>query len=252
MLNQIPYDTDKNKKLLPAAIEFVENPEPRCACVLLLDCSSSMGDNEIYSFGQSSISQLNEGIKELKKQLQEDDIASKRVEIAVVKFSTDVKVVSDFTTVDEFNPTELRADGATSMTEAIELAANMLEERKKDYKQNGIAYYRPWMFLITDGAPTDKNGHFLSKTDPRLLNAIKTLHNGVNSKQFTFFAVGVDGADMNILSKLSPQRPPVRLKDNKWSEMFEWLSTSLVSLSSSSMDQKQVNLPPAGWATVEV
>ena len=108
------------------------------------------------------------------------------------------------------------------------------------------------MFLITDGAPTDENGYFLSNSDSRLINAIKTLHNGVNSKQFTFFAVGVDNADMNTLSKLSPQRPPVRLKDNKWDEMFEWLSTSLVSLSSSSMEQDKVKLPPAGWAEVEV
>ncbi len=252
MLNQTPYDTSKNKKLLPMAVEFAENPEPRCACVLLLDCSSSMNSGTFGELHQSSIVQLNEGIKELKRQLEDDDIASKRVEIAVVKFATNAEVISDFTTVDGFNPVELRADGATSMTEAIELAANMLEARKKDYKQNGIAYYRPWMFLITDGAPTDKDGYCLSNTDPRLVKAIKTLHNGVNAKQFTFFAVGVDGADMNTLSKLSPNKPPAKLKDNKWSEMFEWLSTSLVSFSSSSMDQKEVSLPPAGWASVEV
>lgn len=234
MAEQTPYRAvDKNKRFM--AVEFVENPEPRCACVLLLDCSSSMETN-------GNIRALNNGIKELKRQLEKDDIASKRVEIAVVKFATTAEVVTDFTTVDGFETPELEACGVTSMTEAIELAANMLEERKKDYKQNGIAYYRPWMFLITDGEPTDENGYCLEEYDDRLTKAIKILHNGVNGKQFTFFAVGVDNANMQILSKLSPKFPPKKLRENKWSEMFQWLSASICSVSQSSMDQERVKL----------
>lgn len=237
MVEQTRYNTNEcKKKLLPmTAIEFVENPEPRCACVLLLDCSGSMAGENIRA--------LNNGIKELKRQLENDDIASKRVEIAVVRFASSVDVINDFSTADDFNPVELEANGVTAMTDAIELAAKMLEERKKDYKQNGISYYRPWMFLITDGGPTDREGYLLEESDSRFRNAIKTLHNGVNGKQFTFFAVGVDDADMDVLSKLSPKNPPFKLKDGRWSEMFEWLSSSMVSVSSSSMNAERVKLP---------
>ena len=240
------YDGEKNSKKLPmASIEFAENPEPRCACVLLLDTSSSMWGEKIKA--------LNNGIREFKRQLEEDDIASKRVEIAVVKFDTDVEIVSDFGTVDNFKPTELEADGVTSMTKAITVASDLIEKRKNTYKQNGIAYYRPWMFLITDGEPTDEEGYFLAENDFRFKSAIKTIHNGVYSKQFTFFAVGVDDADMETLSKLSPLNPPVKLKDNKWREMFKWLSSSLVTLSTSSMDQEKVYLPDASsWCCVEI
>ena len=255
MNEQTPYGiSDKKRKI--AQIEFVENPEPRCACVLVLDCSSSMDPrNYEQEFGVDApinIELLNNGVKELKRQLEKDDIASKRVEIAVVKFDTTAEVVNDFTTVEGFTPPELNADGVTLMTDAIELAANMIEERKKDYKQNGISYYRPWMFLITDGCPTDERGYPLKGSDPRLAKAIKIIHNGVNSKQFTFFAVGVDNADMQTLSKLSPKFPPKKLRENKWSEMFQWLSSSLVSLSSSSMDTEKVKLPPSNWDEVEI
>jgi len=239
------YDSSENIRKLPmASIEFAENPEQRCACVLLLDTSSSMSGERIDA--------LNEGIRVLKKQIEEDDIASKRVELAVVTFDTYVNVISDFSTVSNFNPVELNASGVTSMTQAINVAADMLEERKKVYKQNGIAYYRPWLFLITDGEPTDEEGYILEESDSRFKSAIKTLYNGVYGKQFTFFAVGVDEDAMPALSKLCPKDPPARLKDNKWKEMFKWLSSSLVTLSCSSMDQERVNLPNMTWGSVEI
>lgn len=233
MSEQTPYNqVDGKRKLLPMSIEFVKNPEQRCACVLLLDCSSSMdGEN---------IAQLNRGIIELKKELENDDIASKRVEIAVVKFSSDVEVVSDFATVDNFRAVELSADGVTSMTEAIKVASDMLEERKEEYKQNGVSYYRPWIFMITDGEPTDEDGYVLEENDSRFIEALETIKNGEKNKQFTFFAVGVDNANMETLAKLSPRA--MKLKDNCWADMFQWLSKSLVTLSTSTMDTQKAQI----------
>ncbi len=133
---QIPFGSES----------FADNPEPRCPCVLLLDTSGSMSGKPI--------TQLNEGIQTLKKELLADPLASKRVEIAVITFGP-VTVESDFSTVANFFPRPLQAEGDTPMGTAISLGIEMVTRRKNEYKAHGIGYYKPWIILITDGAPTD-------------------------------------------------------------------------------------------------
>ena len=58
-----------------ASVEFAENPEPRCACILLLDTSGSMNGPPIQQF--------NLGLRSFKDELLSDSLAAKRVEIAV-------------------------------------------------------------------------------------------------------------------------------------------------------------------------
>ena len=130
---------------LEAAVEFADNPEPRCPCVLLLDTSGSMGG--------APIDALNQGLKAFQTDIAKDQLAAKRVEVAVVTFDSEVKVVQDFVTADQFVPPTLTVQGLTHMGGGIHKALDLIQARKADYKKNGVAYYRPWIFLITDGAP---------------------------------------------------------------------------------------------------
>ena len=108
-------------------IEFAENPEPRCPCVLLLDTSSSMSG--------SAINALNQGLQTFKDSLTQDDLASRRVEIAIVTFDSKVNVVQDFVTADQYEPTSLSAGGATAMGTAIVTGLDMVQNRKTQYRE---------------------------------------------------------------------------------------------------------------------
>ena len=83
------------------AVEFAANPEPRCPCVLVLDCSASMAGQRLQ--------ELQKGLAQFREELLGDPLARKRVEVAVVTFGGSVKLACDFTTIEHFEPPRLQA-----------------------------------------------------------------------------------------------------------------------------------------------
>lgn len=246
--------------------EFADNPEPRCPVALVLDTSGSMQGEPIK--------ELNEGLQQFASALKNDSLASLRVEVAVVTFGGRVRALDvrgetsetreitrfnpralmvqandqeipfdahrAFVTVDRFVPPVLSAHGETPMGEAVQRSLALLRERKEVYKQNGLDYFRPWIFVITDGKPTDKGWEAAADQIKQ-----EELRKGV-----LFYAVGVQGADMNVLNRFSTVRPPLKLKGLAFNDLFMWLSKSL-SVVAHSRPGEQAPLPPVGWGEVD-
>lgn len=210
--------------------EFVDNPEPRCPVVLLLDTSASMAGDKIDA--------LNAGLLRFHEELSMDPLAMKRVELAVVTFGP-VAVRSECVTAEAFQPPFLEAEGNTPMGAAVLRAIDLLRARKAAYREAGTPFYRPWIFLITDGAPTDQ-----------VAEAARRVAAGEAAREFMFFAVGVEDADMEALKKLSV-RAPLLLKGLAFRELFAWLSNSLGAVSRSRTSDAAPLVNPAapdGWA----
>jgi len=219
MTDQISFETN----------DFAINPEPRCPCVLLIDVS--------YSMAGEPLTELNAGLTVFKDELAADSLAMKRVEVALVTFGP-VRVAEPFQSASSFYPPTLTAQADTPMGEAIRQGLQLVESRKQEYRANGISYYRPWIFLITDGGPTDE-----------WASAAAAVREGEASKKFAFFAVGVKGANMDTLAQISV-RAPMSLDGLKFRELFTWLSSSLQRVSQSTPGTEVKLEAPSGWASV--
>jgi len=107
--------------------------------------------------------------------------------------------------------------------------------RRVHFNDNGIAYFRPWLFLITDGAPTDSPEIWQS--------AARRATQADRDKKVAFFTVGVSGADLGVLAQFSERRPN-QLSGLNFKEMFVWLSRSTQAVAHSQPGD-QVALDPA-------
>ena len=208
--------------------EFVDNPEPRCPCVLLLDVSGSMAGRRIEM--------LNFALSGFRDSVNNDQLAALRAEIAIVSFDHRVSVVQDFITADDFSPPRFSAGGGTRIAGAALQAFEMLDRRKREYRANGIPYYRPLVFLITDGYPEHD-------THEEIAEAARRIAEQEAGRHAAFFAFGIEGADMDALAALSPSnRPPMALHEAQINGIFQWLANSVSSISTSAPGQR-VRLP---------
>lgn len=214
------------------------NPEPRVPCVLLLDVSRSMEGDKIQ--------ELNAGLQTIRAELLKDEQAARRVELAVVTFGGTVRVAQDFVTPAEFKPPVLAADGDTPMAAGVLKAFDLIDRRKARYEASDLDSYEPWVFLVTDGEPTDE--------DDLLIDARGRVHRAEaqeRGRRVAFFAVGVEGADMKRLAAIS-KRAPLKLRGLNFAQLFRWISVSLTRVSQSRVgDRVTLTNPVAdGWAEV--
>ena len=249
--------------------DLVNNPAPRIPVCLCLDTSGSMNtidsgegtltgriveiDGKKYraaTDGVSRIDRLNEGIKQLFDTIRHDDSARFSVEISMVKFDSTAECLLPFANIErQTDIPELVAasdvQGNTFMGEGVNLALDMLEARKREYKENGVDYMQPWLILMTDG---EANGSAAIQQQ-----AIERICQMVNKKKLVVFpiAIGSD-AGMETLQQFSPAWQPMKLQDMKYNEFFQFISNMMIAKSNSG-DGEKINILLSdikGWAEI--
>lgn len=199
----------------------VANPDkPQAACVLLLDTSRSMRGAPIQA--------MQKGIQTYREYLASDAEAKMIVETCVITFSDEAKVVHPFSSVEALPDVDLAAGGWTAMGAAIELGIQQIEERKQFYKDEGVDYYRPFLVLITDGAPTDL------KSSARWQEVKAKVQDGARDRKFIPLFFGTGNANFGKLKDLVGEAGTVAGIDGaRFEEFFQWLSKSVSGLKDS-------------------
>lgn len=200
----------------------VSNPAPRCPVILLLDTSSSMSG--------APINELNKGVRQFLAETRSDEAAGMSVELEVITFDSRVSRVIPFKSISNVKslPT-FRTNGMTCMGGALRMATDDLKERRNLYRRIGIASYRPWVVLMTDGGPNDEWQE--AARQMRQLGERGRI-------QYIGIEIGHE-ADHQTMCQILPQNPgPVRLQGLKFKQFFRWLTDSLRSVSHSTPQQE--------------
>ncbi|MGC5224213.1 vWA domain-containing protein [Micromonospora sp. DT81.3] len=206
-----------------------DSNDPRCPLVLILDTSTSMGRPRVGPGGEPlerAMEQLNRGLRALASELRNDAVAERRVEIRVVTFGGQVRVQGDWQLAADWRPPTLTASGRTPMGEAIRTSLKIAQARREELAEKGIASYRPWLFLLTDGEPTD---------DITVgADAITAANRSHDSRQHVlFWPVAAQGANPDVLRTVDPSQPVLALDETDWSSLFQWVSHALAGVSRS-------------------
>lgn len=226
-------------------VEFAENAEDRIPVIVGVDTSDSMLEKRAGE-GRSPMEALDGALDKLVSAIRMDPLARKRVDLSFLTYGSEVHEPTPFATVDsdDFVLPRLEGAGLTATNQAVLEALRMVEARKDEYKAAGVKYYRPLVFVLTDGLATDKE-HAVAARD--------AVREAVKGRKASFFAIGIDGADMSELDEFENSTPTgdaLQLAGTRFEEFFVWLSASLSSVSQSKPgDAAPAEVPaPTTWA----
>lgn len=186
--------------------------QERTLCVILVDHSKSV---------TNYMTDINKALQNFYQEILEDDGACQKIEMAVISCNPNLGTIQQPSLVENFTMPTLMATKETNLITGLQMAVEVIEERKQFYRNQGIAYKRPWIILLSNG---EIDALVLKKKLKQFLN-IREEANLCKRYFIQPLAVG-RYADMNFLDILATNRA-IEMKDAKLTHFFRWLSSSM-------------------------
>ena len=206
----------------------MESYARRLPVYLLLDCSGSMSGEPIEAVRQ--------GIDTLLSDLKGDPQALETAYLSVITFDSSAQQVVPLTELLAFNPPELHASGLTSLGGALRVLKDCIKRELLPNTSEHKGDWKPLVFLLTDGCPTDGEVLRLELQDLSSLHAANVIACAAGPY-----------ADTTVLKQITNNVLMMNsVSAGDMASFFSWM-TSSIKTSSQSVTEKPgapINLPP--------
>lgn len=195
--NVLEKDVFDDKEILD------DNNEKRVSAIFILDCSNSMNED-------NKIDEVNDGIKLFVQELKKDVATEFSVDIGVVTMGgSGANLLRPISSIANWKEINLEASGVTPMMEALIIANDNIRKREEFYEDRATDYCKPWIILLTDGIPTDKEGYMLRDED--YVSKLHDISHETECLVYTFF-VGDENTSIGkiadkILTRIATVNP---------------------------------------------
>jgi len=187
----------------------------RLPVYILLDVSGSMTGEPIEA--------VKNGIKTMTSALRQDPYALETAYLSVITFNNEANQVVPLTELAVFQEPQITASGTTAIGDALSLLSDCIDREVKKSTANQKGDWKPLVFFMTDGLPTDDWRKGLSKFKTKKCGMVVACAAGQHAdtnmlKEITEDVVALDSADSSSIQAF-----------------FKWVSSS-ISVGSAKID----------------
>ena len=206
-----------------------KNKARRLLLCLCIDKSTSMSMDQ-------RMSTVNQGIEAFLQRIQDDLTAKDAIEVCLITFGEGAELLHDFGPLqrDWWSGRPLRAtDSRSEMGAGVLLALEQMKQRKQLLTDLGISCFRPWLFLISDGAATDIE---------RCRQAGARVKELLQADKLRVKCVGISETleDMRIMREFTLNGQVDQMDSLELVEFFEMLSRSVSAASRQSIQRGEL------------
>jgi uncharacterized protein YegL len=179
----------------------------RLPVYLLLDNSGSMSGEPIEA--------VKNGVQVLISTLRQDPYALETAYISIITFNSTAQQIVPLTDLASFQMKEITAGGGTSLGEGLRLLANCIDREVTKTTLAVKGDWKPIIFMMTDGGPTDDWQNGLAEFKKRSTGAVIACAAG-------------NGADTNVLKQITNIVVSLDTTDSATIKaFFKWVSASV-------------------------